>query len=853
MRASRTTTRRVRIADAIARWVITVGGLATVVSVMGVFVFLLAVAAPLFRPATWGTLEPLATWPHGAKVAALATDESRALALWADTQAVWSVAPIQTPGMPVRRAPLEGRPVTVFQWDPLAGLAMAGFSDGAVATLRAASRTDWYPIGSAPEPVGSLAVGAEWWDGTSVWRRVETERAVRISFAVEVADLAPPVATSPVRRLDFVSGPDGFVQVLLHDDGTLEAVRVRQRRNMLTGQTTFFRTVVPIAWERRPEAGLPEYVGLSGLGDTLLMLWPDGVLHRYDVRTAEHAQLAEDLDVLPEPGCRVTVARLLLGRSTLLVGDSAGRISLWFAVPVEGDAAGARRIVNPRRFEVASRSPVTALAISHRSRIFAAGCADGRVAVWHATSAKQLGELRVPVEEPIRVLAFSPKEDALVVAAGERAWTVAMRPGHPEVSLKALFGPVWYEGAPHPAHVWQSSSGTDDFEPKFGLMPLVFGTVKATLVAMVLAAPLALLAALYTSEFMRPRWKAIVKPTIELMAALPSVVLGFLAALVIAPWVAGHLPVVMASFGTVPLALILGGHVWSLLPSGIRLAGARVRPFAMAVAAFAGFTAAGPVGRAAERWLFAGDVMRWLDGQIGGPWGGWWLILLPAALAIAAVVVVPCWDRCVRTPRAASETVVAVLELLKFAAVLATAAGLAAGGAALLSFAGADPRGGLVGTYVQRNALVVGVVMGFAIIPIIYTIADDALTAVPEHLRSASLAAGGTNWQTAVRIVVPAAAGGIFSAIMVGLGRAVGETMIVLMAAGNTPIMSWNIFNGFRTLSANIAVELPEAVRNSTHYRTLFLASLVLFVMTFIVNTAAEAVRLRVRRRLREL
>jgi phosphate transport system permease protein len=152
-------------------------------------------------------------------------------------------------------------------------------------------------------------------------------------------------------------------------------------------------------------------------------------------------------------------------------------------------------------------------------------------------------------------------------------------------------------------------------------------------------------------------------------------------------------------------------------------------------------------------------------------------------------------------------------------------------------------------TYVQRNALVVGFVMGFAIIPIIYTIAEDALSTVPQHLRAASLGAGATPWQTALRVVVPTAMSGLFSALMIGLGRAVGETMIVLMAGGNTPVTDWNIFNGFRTLAANIAVELPEAVKDSTHYRTLFLAALTLFVMTFVVNTVAEAVRLRFRRR----
>jgi phosphate transport system permease protein len=188
-----------------------------------------------------------------------------------------------------------------------------------------------------------------------------------------------------------------------------------------------------------------------------------------------------------------------------------------------------------------------------------------------------------------------------------------------------------------------------------------------------------------------------------------------------------------------------------------------------------------------------------------------------------------------------------------FAAGVAATVALAVAAATFCDALRIDTRGGLFGTYVQRNALVVGIGMSFAIIPLIFTIADDALTSVPEHLRSASLGAGATPWQTAVRVIVPAAASGIFSAVMIGLGRAVGETMIVLMAAGNTPIIDWNVFNGFQTLSAAIATELPEAARGSSHYRVLFLAALVLFALTFVVNTVAELVRQRFRRRSHEL
>jgi phosphate transport system permease protein len=149
--------------------------------------------------------------------------------------------------------------------------------------------------------------------------------------------------------------------------------------------------------------------------------------------------------------------------------------------------------------------------------------------------------------------------------------------------------------------------------------------------------------------------------------------------------------------------------------------------------------------------------------------------------------------------------------------------------------------------YDQRNALVVGFAMGFAIVPIIFSISEEALSNVPRHLIAGSLALGATRWQTLVKLVLVSASPGIFSALMIGFGRAIGETMIVLMATGNTPIMDWSLFNGFRTLSANIAVEIPEAPHGGTLYRVLFLAAVLLFVFTFLINTVAEVIRQRLR------
>jgi phosphate transport system permease protein len=362
--------------------------------------------------------------------------------------------------------------------------------------------------------------------------------------------------------------------------------------------------------------------------------------------------------------------------------------------------------------------------------------------------------------------------------------------------------------------------------------------------------PLALLAAIFTSEFVSPSLRPRLKTLIESMASLPSVVLGFLAALVFAPFVQGHVASVMIGFLIVPLTLLAGAYLWQLLPAATTRRLSRLRfviillvlPFSLGLAAL--------MGPWTERTLFAGDIMSWLDGQRGSGFGGWVLLLIP--FCAAAVIFGMSRFTEARFRSAAmtlSRSRVAWLDFVRFAIAAVATLLLVLAVAGLLTLVHADPRGGFFGTYVQRNALVVGFVMGFAVIPIIYTIAEDALSAVPSHLRAASLGAGATPWQTAMRIVLPTAMSGLFSAIMIGLGRAVGETMIVLMAAGNTPVLQMNAFNGFRTLSANIAVELPEAVRNSTHYRTLFFAALMLFAMTFLVNTVAEIVRLRFRKR----
>jgi phosphate transport system permease protein len=554
---------------------------------------------------------------------------------------------------------------------------------------------------------------------------------------------------------------------------------------------------------------------------------------------------------------RIAVVDFVLNRETLLVADSEGTIRGWFPVD-RGDVTHLKnalptndRLVLAPVHELPSRDePITSLGISERTRMIAAGYADGVVRVFHVTTGQHLIDVHPAKNSPVDFVAMAPKDNGIIATSGEGMWRCEFEPGHPETTWASLFADVWFEGEAKPDVKWQSSFGGVGPEMKLSLWPLVFGTLKATVYAMLFGAPLALLAAIYTSEFMQPRTKAAIKPVVEMMASLPSVVLGFLAALVFAPVVERAVPMVLSCFVTIPFVYVLSAFLWQLLPHHKSLALQRYRFPLCLVLIPLGLALAWQLGPIMEDLFFAGDIKRWLDGQVGSGTGAWMIMLFPltaVGMAIASGLLANPWLR--HRSGGWSRKKFAVINLAKFAVASVATLAIAWILSAAMTAVGLDPRGTYVGTYDQRNALVVGFVMGFAIIPIIYTIAEDALSTVPHHLRTGSLGAGATPWQTATRIVIPTAMSGLFSAMMVGLGRAVGETMIVLMAAGNTPVREWNVFNGFRTLAANIAVELPEAVQGETHYRTLFLCALTLFVMTFFVNTLAELVRLRFRKR----
>ncbi|MBL8824497.1 MAG: ABC transporter permease subunit [Planctomycetia bacterium] len=599
--------------------------------------------------------------------------------------------------------------------------------------------------------------------------------------------------------------------------------------------------------------GLPEYALMNGVGDNVYLIWKNGILQRINAKKITDLEKVEEINLV-NSGQGVTAVQFMIGKASLLIGDSSGDIKAWFRIRPEGYTQGDGSKLIAAHHIASTEGAVHALAASARSRVFAAAYANGVVKLFNLTNELHLLDLDQSQHNIPHRLIFAPKEDGLI-ALGDRGlsrWGIQL--GYPEISYTSLIRPIWYEGYSTPEHVWQSSSGDDSFEPKFGMWPLIFGTLKATFYSLIIGVPLALCAAIYTREFLHPKVRSVVKPTIEVMASLPSVVLGFLGALVIAPFIEHVISTIIIAFLLVPVCFALAGFLWHAFPQKWQrwLHGYKwiFIVLVLPVSLWLSVTASPLI----ENILFDGNFKQWLQQKDHKSASGWFVLFMPLAgiLSIFAMdtFINPLIRQFAKRLSASRE---AYLNLFKFFAGVAFSCCLAWMAAQLLAFVGCDPRNSFLGVYGQRNALVVGLMMGFAIIPIIYTLAEDALSSVPDHLRSASLGCGATNWQTASRIVIPTAMSGIFSAIMVGLGRAVGETMIVLMSAGNTPVLDLNIFNGFRTLSANIAVELPEAVQGSTHYRTLFLAALALFVFTFLLNTIAESMRQRFRKRAFEL
>jgi len=478
-----------------------------------------------------------------------------------------------------------------------------------------------------------------------------------------------------------------------------------------------------------------------------------------DIRVIERKRVVSD-------DAKLTNITFLTGEISLLIGDDKGRLSQWFPVQKETGLS----LSHIRDFD-SQHSAITDIVTEQRRKGFAAIDDKGQLAVYHSTARRTLLHEAIS-ESRLNFLAVSPRANTFITEDDkQQAQLWHVKNEHPEMSWSVLWDQVWYESYPEPSYTWQSSSASNDFEPKFSLMPLAFGTLKAAFYAMLFAMPLAIMGAIYTAYFMAPKMRTYVKPTIEIMEALPTVILGFLAGLWLAPIIESHLPGVFSMLIILPAGVLVFAFTWKNLPKSIRQ---RIPEGWQAALLIPVLLVTGWLAMALsvpmEHFFFNGDMKAWLSDNMGL-------------------------------------------------------------------------------NYDQRNSLVVGIAMGVAVIPTIFSITEDAIFSVPKNLTFGSLALGATPWQTLIYVVILTASPGIFSAVMIGMGRAVGETMIVLMATGNTPVMDLSIFQGMRTLAANVAVEMPESEVDSTHYRILFLAALVLFVFTFMFNTLAEIVRQRLRKK----
>ncbi|MEY4517220.1 MAG: hypothetical protein RL180_1566 [Pseudomonadota bacterium] len=756
--------RRRRTKDRLANGMIAGGGIFVLVAILAIFVYLLSESWPLFAPSSVDKKQSFQTTSVQANASFVELDEFNVagMRLMPNGQIQYFNVQSGQPTGGVSLALPEGSTVVRVQRGPiLDGLVGVGLSNGqlivfkpvfsaqGVGKARTVESSIEFPFGQAPLVVSDFAQPLMHFS-------VRADEGALQVLAVADGQLKWQRFSKAVSEADGLMGMDSPAGGLSLDaalgDSTSDATDVYTRQ-----------AVQVLSADARDVTAL--HVGQGG--SWLYAITREGMVQVFN-RDEQGVRLYDQQRV--DQHGSITASAMLQGDISLLLGDAAGQVSQWFLVR---DKTPEQRMIltKIRSFDVGT-APITVIQAEARRKGFMAGDQDGNVGYFYTTSNRVVNVAKM-ADAPITALTMSNHSEGMLVDStkGSSFWAVDAH--HPEVSMSSLWGKVWYESYPEPQYVWQSTSGNVDFESKMSLVPLTFGTLKAAFWAMLLAAPLAIAGAMYTAAFMSPALRTKIKPTIELMQALPTVILGFLAGLWLAPLVTQYLPAIFSLVVIVPIVILVCGFLWMQIPLEKRnRIPAGIAPLVLVVPIVVAVAIAFGVSQPFEQTVFAnygGSLVTWLRAE------------------------------------------------------------------------GID--------YQSQNALIIGLIMGFAVIAPIFSISEDALFAVPQHLVNGSLALGATPWQTLMTVILPTASPGIFSAVMIGFGRAVGETMIVLMATGNTPIIDLSLFNGMRTLSANVAVEMGEAEVGSTHFRILFLSALVLFVMTFILNTVAELVRARLRKK----
>jgi len=719
------------IKNKFAGWGIATGGLSVIGAVLLIFFYLLYEVAPMFVAASIEPVNqysvPALTEDKNSQTLMLAMEEQSEVALRVQKSGHMTFFKVSDGEILQQESlPLAGT-ITAFDVNTQASRLMAFSNDQGEALLVKHNYKVTYP---------------------------NDERLItpELVYPYGEAPLDLDSGDSVITDITLRDGEEAMVIAALNELGQLQVNRYLKEVDFLSDEVVLEYEAVNLPGI----AGRINQVEIDQTMRWLFVLADQRLLH---VINLEDESLTQTI-TLDEVGA-ISSMSLLLGENSLLIGNTEGRISQWFMARQEDKW----RLVMARSFVLETPSAVQTIVSEQRRKGFYVAGESGQVAIYHSTAHRSLIDEKL-VDGDIEFLSVSPRAKDLLVQTNQGViYHFKVDNEHPEISWSSMWDQVWYEGYEKPEYIWQSSSSSNDFEPKYSLVPLAFGTLKGALYAMLLAAPLAIAGAIYTAYFMAPALRRKVKPIIELMEALPTVILGFLAGLALAPFLENNLLGIFAVLIVLPVAMLAFGFSWANLPAKIR----HLVP---------------------EGW----DV----------------ILLIP-------VIILSGWFAISISPS---------LETLFF-------------GGSMVDWLNND----LGVSFSQRNALIVGLAMGFAVIPTIFSIAEDAIFSVPKSLSYGSLALGATPWQTMMKVVLPTASPGIFSALMIGMGRAVGETMIVLMATGNTPITDVNIFEGMRTLAANIAVEVPESEVGSSHYRILFLTGFVLFLFTFVFNTAAETVR----------
>ena len=746
--------------------IIRLGGISVVLAVFGMLVFLVSQIFPLFSKAKVETLAPVNFTQTGS--VALGEDEYGEIPFICDAKGnitfkkasdgspikTWVADFKTTPPAPPEAGQISAPvsiPVTAVKTYPRDGLVLLGLADGSVRELKISYKITFDKNGS----------------------RV-LEPSVDLQYAEKISDNG-----TPILEAWSVRGSEGKLYICRQQkDGhdVLTGRRLIERKG-LSGKA---KVTVSEPFSIAADVVDLERVLVPSTADSLLVIRKTGEVRVYQNAENTFSLLQSFKPFADAENPQIAAAGFIFGNVSVVFQGNQNEEVVWSLFPQkQPDGQILRRWGETHQCEVlAGVGQGIFPAAGNKCYLSVAG---GRMQIRNMTNGSIRWEGAAPAS-PIKQVVFSRNYNRLaILCADENVYRWSITDHHPEASWNTFFGKIWYEGADAPEYTWQSSSGSDEFEAKYSLVPLIYGTVKGTFYALLFAIPIALLAAVYVSHFLRPEWKLFIKPLMEIMASLPSVVLGFLAGLWLAPIVDTHLIPILCVIGVLAPGALLAGYLWSKLPQRVRR-------------------------------------------QVGPGWEFAYLFPFIVLCAFGAWHLGPTIESTFFTVK----DIASGQNISDFREWWRQSTGL---------------------SYDARNSLVVGFVMGFAVIPIVFTIAEDALSNVPNSLISGSLALGASRWQTVWTVVVPTAISGILSAIMIGFGRAVGETMIVVMATGNTAVMEANPFNGMRTLSANIAVELPEAAAGDTHFRALFLGACCLFALTFVVNTFAEILRQRLRER----